>query len=135
MFFCSNAGSPLGFSGRDNSNKVFKINLAQTLDDSFWDKVSFDHESSEWVVAGGNLTDLEEISGADGRNGHLVNVNGGTNFQGQGSVSFRLQGRKRVTHLDIVCIRQSHLCDRGPQGPPTRRTHPREPKPSLQLIR
>jgi hypothetical protein len=73
FFFCSNAGAPLGFSGLNNSNRVFKISLDET-ENYLRGEIYLDEETGDWKA--GNAT-LVEISGEDGTEGRLVNVNGG----------------------------------------------------------
>ncbi|KAH8079386.1 hypothetical protein HD553DRAFT_135773 [Filobasidium floriforme] len=90
FFFCSNAGAPLGFSGAENSNRVFKISLDE-VESSLSNKegqVYLDETTGDWKA--GNAT-LVEISGEDGTEGRLVNVNGGTNYRDQ--IVFLAQGR------------------------------------------
>ena len=87
FFYCSNAGAPLGFSGLDNSNSVYRFSLAEVEDLLASDSVGLD-ERGDWVV--GNVS-VQVISGPEGREGELENVNGGTNYRGE--VVFLTQGR------------------------------------------
>jgi gluconolactonase len=87
FFYCSNAGAPLGFSGSENSNSVYRFSLAEAEELLASDNVFLD-DRGDWV--GGNVS-VQVISGPDGRDGELENVNGGTNYRGE--VVFLTQGR------------------------------------------
>ncbi|KAJ9118373.1 hypothetical protein QFC24_006202 [Naganishia onofrii] len=82
LFFAANAGAPLGRSGLDQSNVVWRMDIGEATS-----LVANAKLNAEGDYVGGNVT-LEAVPNTDHQ---LENVNGGTNYRGQ--LVFMTEGR------------------------------------------